>query len=120
MEPSQVVDCSVAYQEVGSLSAVGTPFIDFHSSGTSSDYDTRWNATGGNATAGSGTLTFYGAQLTINAPLSAGSITASNGVYSFKNGTNGGGVGSWSNGWLAGFVTSKHRTDHLLQPRHRR
>jgi hypothetical protein len=102
------------YQEVGSLSVAGPTFTDYHSSGTNSDFDTRWLATGGNATAGSGTLTFYGAQLTINSPVSTtGNITAQGNavvmggaLFAFKNTTNGGGVGSWANGWLAGFVTS--------------
>lgn len=35
----------------------GTPFIDFHSSATNTDYDVRLLASGGNATAGSGLLT---------------------------------------------------------------
>ena len=35
-----------------------TPFIDFHSGATATDYDARISASGGNGTAGQGTLTF--------------------------------------------------------------
>ncbi|QMV32539.1 tail fiber protein [Ralstonia phage Anchaing] len=48
--------------EIGSLSGVGTPFIDFHSSGTGSDFDARIIASGGNATAGQGFLSVQAAQ----------------------------------------------------------
>lgn len=46
--------------ELGSTSAVVSPLIDFHSSGTTSDYDTRIMGSGGSSTTGQGTLNFYG------------------------------------------------------------
>jgi len=51
--------------EIGSTSASNTPFIDFHSSGNAIDYDTRILASGGNATAGNGTLSIYSAALNL-------------------------------------------------------
>jgi hypothetical protein len=43
--------------ELGSTTSTGTPTVDFHSSGTTADYDARISATGGSATVGQGTLT---------------------------------------------------------------
>jgi hypothetical protein len=48
--------------EIGSLVAVSTSFIDFHSSGTGSDYDARISCSGGNASYGQGTMTVYAAK----------------------------------------------------------
>lgn len=45
--------------EIGEPSFVNTPFIDFHSSGKSTDYDVRLIASGGSATVGQGTLDVY-------------------------------------------------------------
>lgn len=45
--------------EHGSTSYATTPFIDFHSSGYANDYDSRIMGSGGNATNGQGTLSFY-------------------------------------------------------------
>jgi hypothetical protein len=100
--------------DVGSLSAVGPAFTKYHSSGTGSDYDTIWYATGGSVVAGSGTLSFFGAQLTVNSPLTTtGNITAqgnattqAGGVLAYRNAALGGGVGSLSNAWGAGFATT--------------
>jgi hypothetical protein len=50
--------------EIGSMSSAMTPFVDFHSSGTGSDYDARIIATGGNATTGRGSLDIYAANPT--------------------------------------------------------
>ncbi|ULR75129.1 tail fiber protein [Burkholderia phage JC1] len=50
--------------ELGSMTAAGTPFIDFHSSGTGNDYDVRLIAVGGAAGAGQGNLDFYGQAFT--------------------------------------------------------
>lgn len=44
--------------ELGSTSVVGTPFIDFHSSGNNIDYDVRIIANGGTGVAGNGALSF--------------------------------------------------------------
>lgn len=41
--------------ELGSQTKAGTPYTDWHSSGTSNDYDVRASISGGSATAGSGT-----------------------------------------------------------------
>jgi hypothetical protein len=45
--------------ELGSMTGASTPFIDFHSSGTGNDFDARIIATGGSATIGAGSLSFY-------------------------------------------------------------
>jgi hypothetical protein len=46
--------------EMGSLTAAGTPYIDFHSSGNNIDFDSRIIATGGTTGAGNGTLNVVG------------------------------------------------------------
>jgi hypothetical protein len=55
-----------------------TPFLDFNSGATAVDYDVRVQASGGNGTAGNGTLTITGA-------LVAPSVTASNGLVVNSN-----------------------------------
>ena len=46
--------------EIGSLSAVNGPFIDFHSSGANQDFDVRLQAQGGTSgTSGAGSLNMY-------------------------------------------------------------
>ena len=52
--------------EFGSQTTVNTTYLDWHSSGTSADYDFRMQATGGSATAGQGTMAFSGAAFTWN------------------------------------------------------
>jgi hypothetical protein len=42
--------------EIGSLTTAGTSFIDFHSSGTTSDFDARISSTGGSSSAGTGSF----------------------------------------------------------------
>lgn len=44
--------------ELGSFSSVNTPYIDFHSSGNSIDYDARIMASDGTTTSGNGTIQF--------------------------------------------------------------
>ncbi|HHA1271499.1 TPA: tail fiber domain-containing protein [Enterobacter mori] len=44
--------------ELGSTVAAGTSYIDFHSSGTSVDYDARISVSGGSSTFGQGTISF--------------------------------------------------------------
>ncbi|MBD9518772.1 hypothetical protein IB262_02570 [Ensifer sp. ENS02] len=44
--------------DLGPPNTANTPFIDFHSAGTGTDYDARILANGGNATAGNGGLTY--------------------------------------------------------------
>jgi hypothetical protein len=46
--------------------ASSTPFVDFHSGATATDYDVRMIASGGNGTAGSGTLNIIAGALTFN------------------------------------------------------
>ncbi|MDN7510986.1 tail fiber domain-containing protein [Burkholderia multivorans] len=50
--------------ELGNPSSVGTPYIDFHPSGTGNDYDVRLIATGGGSANGQGNLDFYGQAFT--------------------------------------------------------
>ena len=52
----------------------GTPFIDFHSSATATDYDVRLLASGGTATAGSGQLTIEAGTTKINNALGIGIV----------------------------------------------
>lgn len=44
--------------ELGSTTTVGTSYIDFHSSGTTADYDARISVSGGSSTFGQGTISF--------------------------------------------------------------
>jgi len=46
--------------ELGKPGTAETPFIDFHSSGLSTDYDARIIASGGSSTAGGGNLSVHG------------------------------------------------------------
>lgn len=60
--------------ELGSTTAVNTPYIDFHSSGGANDWDSRLIASGGSVgTNNTGTLSMYGAGMVFNAPVTAGS-----------------------------------------------
>lgn len=52
--------------EMGGSSCT-TSYIDFHSSATAADYDCRIISTGGNSTAGNGTLALYGSAVNFNA-----------------------------------------------------
>ena len=63
--------------EHGSLTTATTPYIDLHSSGTGSDYDARFLASGGSATAGTGNLDLYTGVFRINGnrPWDAGNLT---------------------------------------------
>tara|TARA_R110000868_G_scaffold376756_1_gene641833 strand:- start:214 stop:3096 length:2883 start_codon:yes stop_codon:yes gene_type:complete len=64
--------------EIGQLNRAtsGTPFIDFHSSATNTDFDVRLLASGGTATAGSGQLTIEAGTTKINNALGIGIIPA--------------------------------------------
>lgn len=58
--------------EIGSLTAAQAAYADFHSSGSSNDYDVRLVSTGGTAgTSGKGTLSVDAASVIVNAPLTA-------------------------------------------------
>lgn len=55
-----------------------SPFIDFHSGATATDFDARIAASGGNGTSGNGTLTFYGGTYNFTTGgISAPSVTTS-------------------------------------------
>ncbi|HGY5507891.1 phage tail fiber protein [Burkholderia territorii] len=59
---SLVMSARNAGIELGSVSAAGTPFIDFHSSGSNVDHDARILASGGDGTTNdTGTLQYYAA-----------------------------------------------------------
>jgi hypothetical protein len=66
--------------EIGSTSASNTPFIDFHSNGTSHDFDVRLIASGGTTTDGQGTLTINAGNLVLGIVTSAGSASFAGGV----------------------------------------
>lgn len=53
--------------EIGASGSSNTPFIDFHSSASANDYDTRIIASGGTASSGQGTLTLTTGTLAITA-----------------------------------------------------
>ena len=70
-----------AQLEIGSKSIVGTPFIDFNSSGTGLDYDARILALGGGGTAGNGALHIIATAVHFNRPnvgLELGALGVSN------------------------------------------
>ena len=70
-----------AQLELGSKSIVGTPFIDFNSSGTGLDYDARILALGGSGTAGNGALHIIATAVHFNRPnvgLELGALGVSN------------------------------------------
>jgi len=52
--------------ELGSTTAATTPYINFHSGATATDYDARIIASGGTGTAGGGSLDISAATLTFN------------------------------------------------------
>lgn len=60
-----------AFVKLGNKATTNSPFINFNSSGNDIDYDTRIAASGGGATLGEGTLTYYAA---VNAFTGAGSF----------------------------------------------
>ncbi|HAU8013009.1 TPA: hypothetical protein IG089_002487 [Escherichia coli] len=75
--------------EIGSMTHASPAFIDFHSSGTGSDFDSRILATGGSATSGEGSLRFYG-NTTLSKNLSVeGTVSLSNALSIASGGTGG-------------------------------
>lgn len=62
--------------ELGALGSSNTPFVDFHSSSSTTDYDVRLLASGGTASSGAGTLTFIGASFTFgtSTPVTLGTL----------------------------------------------
>lgn len=75
--------------EIGKYSTSETPFIDFHSSGLSADYDSRIIANGGTGSNGSGGLTIWSSTLTLGVmPY----IYQTNSAYIVSHGTNANGT----------------------------
>ncbi|NJK44732.1 MAG: hypothetical protein HC933_10985, partial [Pleurocapsa sp. SU_196_0] len=56
--------------EIGKMASTETPFLDFHSSGLSTDYDSRIIASGGTSSPGTGTLSVHAALLSVFGTLS--------------------------------------------------
>lgn len=65
---------SNSFLEIGNTGASNTPFVDFHSSGNSVDYDSRIIASGGTGVTGNGTLTVTAATFALPA------VTTINGI----------------------------------------
>lgn len=65
--------------------ASSTPFIDFHSGATATDFDSRIIASGGNGTNGQGTLTYTAATNTFTGTLSATSVTSTGDITAGNN-----------------------------------
>jgi len=59
--------------ELGASGSSNTPFIDFHSSASATDYDARLIASGGTASPGQGDLRVRSATLTVDGAINAGS-----------------------------------------------
>lgn len=57
--------------ELGSVAALNTPFVDFHSSGNNVDYDVRLLASGGSPAVGAGTITIEAAEVHVPTPTPA-------------------------------------------------
>ena len=81
--------------ELGNVSAVNTPYIDFHSSGNASaDYDFRVVASGGGA-AGTGILSLVGASVVSTGTFTVNSGNAATAIINGAGNTNGN-IGSTS------------------------
>lgn len=74
--------------EIGSTFATSTPFIDFHSSGTTSDYDSRIIAKNGSSSNGQGTLELLAGNVSVpkNATF-GGNIGHTGERFTFANNT---------------------------------
>jgi hypothetical protein len=84
--------------ELGTPSVVNTPFIDFHSSGTSNDCDVRIISSGGAATAGLGTLTIQSANVSVTQLLVAEGVNTYNGKVEVQSSRNNYGIFINNNG----------------------
>ncbi|MGR5944903.1 tail fiber domain-containing protein [Enterobacter sp. C4G1] len=73
--------------EIGAMAVARAAYVDFHSSGTGSDYDVRIRADGGSSTAGGGTLNIRAdGGVSLSAPLGIGSGgTGSNNATTARN-----------------------------------
>ncbi len=77
--------------ELGGRGAANTPYLDFHSGATDTDYDARIIGSGGNGATGQGGLTFFGSSMIFNAPVSINAGVAVAGALT-TGGLNSGGV----------------------------
>jgi hypothetical protein len=91
----------VASETVGDAATVGTPFIDFNSSGNPVDYDVRLIASGGTASAGNGLLEVYAGTMRLRA-------AASVDVYAVMrpNADNAQSLGQAAQRWATGYITN--------------
>lgn len=65
--------------EIGSLTSNGTPYIDFHSSGSGNDYDVRIITSGGTSGInGNGSITIAANSLTTNAAINLNGVLSGN------------------------------------------
>jgi hypothetical protein len=71
--------------EIGAVASANTPFIDFHSSGNSTDYDGRIICSGGTTT-GTGTLSFNCATGAFTGAMSCSGAMTIGGLATFSNG----------------------------------
>lgn len=62
--------------EIGAVGSANTPFVDFHSSASATDYDVRLISSGGTASVGAGTLTVNAAALAVAAAETVTSASA--------------------------------------------
>ncbi len=69
---------SNAQIEIGAQGTANTPFIDFHSGATTTDYDSRIIASGGTGVTGAGTLTLTAATVATTSNLNVGGIITGN------------------------------------------
>ena len=69
--------------ELGQSGVANTPFIDFHSSASATDFDARILASGGTAVTGQGTLEFQASRLRMNGQVRANLGSAGAPAYTF-------------------------------------
>lgn len=97
--------------ELGSTTNFSTPFIDFHSGATATDFDARIIASGGTGTSGNGTLSFNSASSTFVGSLVVSSSTASTSTTTGAM-TVTGGVGVQGNQYIGGFSSLGGDANH--------
>ena len=78
--PTVIIDTVNGNIEIGKSGTANTPFIDFRSSASVTDYDARIIASGGNATNGAGTLQLIGASVTTSSNFAAGGTISEGGT----------------------------------------
>jgi hypothetical protein len=102
--------------ELGSLSAAGVAFIDFHSSGSGSDYDTRIISAGGGGS-GTGALSYVasGGHTFTGGMVVTGQFEGQGGVVATGHRCRNGGFtsGSYSGNWFNLYYTGSSSIVHL-------